>query len=376
MRHLALLVVVLILQCTDILAGILAKGAKPGELYIYGPGPEFDWRLYYSNDYGQTVVVKNESIGGQLSGDATDGGLFVVVEDGLYFSSDYGASFVRKNTLTALISSGTTPGEVYALRACHVYRSTDYGATFREVGYLIANRGIAVGAEPGEVYVMENPGQIYYSSDYGTHFVRKDSLGIESFWISGGPVAGEVYVLATDGQLYFSSEYGANFAKKYKFPSEVALYFAGMVAGRNSGEVFVYQYYTYMTGGGEIYIYYSSDYGETFVRYHPFSTSGVNDQIKGQVPVEFKLFQNYPNPFNSETWISYTLPGREKATLTIFNTNGQVVRRFDCGMGTYGVQKVKWDGKDQGGATLPSGIYFYRLKAGVINKTRKAILLK
>lgn len=81
-------------------------------------------------------------------------------------------------------------------------------------------------------------------------------------------------------------------------------------------------------------------------------------------PSSFSLDQNYPNPFNPETRIAFEIPGREHVTLRVFNTLGQEVRTLleeDLPPGSH---DVLWDGRDQNGLAVPSGVYFYRLNTG------------
>ncbi len=94
-------------------------------------------------------------------------------------------------------------------------------------------------------------------------------------------------------------------------------------------------------------------------------------------PTDFVLQQNFPNPFNPVTSISYKLSNRETVTLAVYNMLGQRVRTLINGKAqAAGAYKVQWDGRDESGALLPSGTYFYSLKAGEKLQTRKMILLK
>lgn len=93
-------------------------------------------------------------------------------------------------------------------------------------------------------------------------------------------------------------------------------------------------------------------------------------------PNQFELSQNYPNPFNPTTTIRYFLPKREKVTLEIFNLAGQRIRAMANGEQAAGEHAIIWDGKDERGKILPSGIYFYKLTAKDFTETKKMILLK
>ncbi|MFC1714835.1 FlgD immunoglobulin-like domain containing protein [Candidatus Poribacteria bacterium] len=89
------------------------------------------------------------------------------------------------------------------------------------------------------------------------------------------------------------------------------------------------------------------------------------------------LFQNYPNPFNPDTWIPYRLAQDTRATITIYDSTGQTVRTLELGHRKAGHSIVHWNGKDDGGQSLASGIYFYVLKADDgFSETKKMALLR
>ena len=93
-------------------------------------------------------------------------------------------------------------------------------------------------------------------------------------------------------------------------------------------------------------------------------------------PGKFSLFQNYPNPFNQSTEIEFTLPQTSKIKLDKFNINGQLIRNLINSTLNTGTHKVEWDGKDNHGKNVTSGIYLYRLTADEFVKTKNMVLLK
>ena len=98
-------------------------------------------------------------------------------------------------------------------------------------------------------------------------------------------------------------------------------------------------------------------------------------------PTETELLANYPNPFNPETWIPYRLAKNAFVTLTIYNGAGQIVRTIDIGHQTASAyesrsQAIYWDGRNQIGEKVASGVYFYHLSAGDFSATRKMLILK
>jgi hypothetical protein len=99
------------------------------------------------------------------------------------------------------------------------------------------------------------------------------------------------------------------------------------------------------------------------------------------VPATTRLLQNFPNPFNPETWIPFDLAADAIVTIRIYDVKGQLVRQLDIGKqkaGSY-LDKGKatyWDGKNQSGESVSSGIYFYSLKAGSFVAVRRMMILK
>ncbi len=96
----------------------------------------------------------------------------------------------------------------------------------------------------------------------------------------------------------------------------------------------------------------------------------------GAVPNSFSLSQNYPNPFNPTTTIEFSVPSREWVRLDVFNVLGQKVNTLLDAPLDANTYKVEWDGTDQSGGSVASGIYFYKLTAGEHVDTRKMMLLK
>ena len=93
-------------------------------------------------------------------------------------------------------------------------------------------------------------------------------------------------------------------------------------------------------------------------------------------PNSFVLSQNYPNPFNTETVITFALPRSGNVKIEIFNILGQKVRELVDEKVTAGYKKVVWDGRDNAGQLLASGIYFYKIRTGDFIETKKMTLLK
>ena len=99
------------------------------------------------------------------------------------------------------------------------------------------------------------------------------------------------------------------------------------------------------------------------------------------VSVENTLLANYPNPFNPETWIPYQLSASADVSVSIYAVDGRLVRRLDLGHQSAGVYRSRsraayWDGRNEFGERVASGLYFYTLTAGDFTATRKMLIRK
>jgi hypothetical protein len=98
--------------------------------------------------------------------------------------------------------------------------------------------------------------------------------------------------------------------------------------------------------------------------------------VGGAAPRQLVLYQNHPNPFNPSTEIAFDLPAAQRVTLRIYDVAGRSVRTLVDGRLDPDVHRVRWDGRDDRGRRLGSGVYFYRLHSGENTLTRKLMLLK
>ena len=97
--------------------------------------------------------------------------------------------------------------------------------------------------------------------------------------------------------------------------------------------------------------------------------------------LQTRLLNNYPDPFNPETWIPYELAEDSSVTITIYDSTGNHVRHLDLGHHTRGryftkTKAAHWDGKDDYGQVVTSGLYFYTLAANGISDTQRLVVIK
>ncbi len=103
---------------------------------------------------------------------------------------------------------------------------------------------------------------------------------------------------------------------------------------------------------------------------------GVDNDDSQASPVLNGLAQNYPNPFNPETSITYSMQKAGNVTLDIFNLKGQKVKSLVNGYQEKGNHTIAWNGTDESGKSVSSGVYFYKMKSGQYTSSRKMILMK
>ncbi len=103
---------------------------------------------------------------------------------------------------------------------------------------------------------------------------------------------------------------------------------------------------------------------------------GVSEQSQVARCLGFTLAQNLPNPFRGQTTLQYGVQTRNKASLKVYDSSGRLVKTLVDGDRPAGSYSVTWNGKDESGSQLPSGIYFCRLRAGDATATRKMILIR
>ena len=107
------------------------------------------------------------------------------------------------------------------------------------------------------------------------------------------------------------------------------------------------------------------------------TAAGVDvDPDESMIPKKFALYDNFPNPFNPTTQIAVDLPEAASTKITVWNIMGQKVATLHSGDLSAGHHVVNFDGRDQNGKQLTSGMYFYRVKAGKYNAIKKMTLLK
>ena len=109
--------------------------------------------------------------------------------------------------------------------------------------------------------------------------------------------------------------------------------------------------------------------------FHVGSTTGITNE-ESIIPKVFEVFQNYPNPFNPSTQIKYGLPKASDVTIKVYNMLGQEIKTLVSEHKNAGTFTVRWNGDNNNGSKVSSGIYIFRVAAGSNSSTMKMILIK
>ena len=170
---------------------------------------------------------------------------------------------------------------------------------------------------------------------------------------------GKSVVLASDSYAYVSNRW--NQVKIRVIGNSITVFYNGEVVFEATDEMI-------SSGGIALYSWYNAA--------SKFDNISVTTPILGKrkinpddltenvmfVPTEFTLYQNYPNPFNPETTINFDLPESGEINLTIYNLLGQPVKTLVAENFTTGRHEIRWNGTDEAGQLLPSGLYIYRIR--------------
>ncbi|MBC8414870.1 MAG: T9SS type A sorting domain-containing protein [Candidatus Cloacimonetes bacterium] len=221
-----------------------------------------------------------------------------------------------------------------------------------------------VNQQPAEQFIIEEPQSFFYEeeSDYIPIYMSLDpeDLPTEIGAFVDGECQGATVVQDTSAQIcaYIIGNQGSNL--------EFEFYYGGRSENKIIREYNVYDPETSQTEKGSIKVEKGRD---------SYYVSFKNEPESTPVPVKLEV-SNYPNPFNPVTNIAYSLPEDSQISISIYNIKGQKVKTLVTGTQPAGSYNVSWEGKDESGKDVTSGIYFYKLKTKNNEITRKMLLLK
>ncbi|MDD4309975.1 MAG: T9SS type A sorting domain-containing protein [Candidatus Cloacimonetes bacterium] len=162
------------------------------------------------------------------------------------------------------------------------------------------------------------------------------------------------------------------------YPADKVI-FTGMQGENKVGKlgIMFYDDFTWGSNAIENPVHPTADGGQVmFTELQIVFPTGHANEDNSVIPVTNLLAQNYPNPFNPETTISFDMPKAAPATLAVYNVKGQLVKNLFNGTAAFGKNSVVWNGTDNNGTKVTSGLYFYRLSTDSKVETRKMMLMK
>ncbi|MDD3562998.1 MAG: FlgD immunoglobulin-like domain containing protein [Candidatus Cloacimonetes bacterium] len=159
-----------------------------------------------------------------------------------------------------------------------------------------------------------------------------------------------------------------------------ALLISSLIPATNSSQQQVYIYRDKELNGAGTYYYWLqvSDLNGSESYHGPVTLvyEDGNDQQTPVIPKVTELKKVFPNPFNPSATISYSLVDAAPVSIKIYNSRGQMVRSFEEGLQNAGSYNLIWNGEDNSGRSLPTGVYYIRMQAGQQSFNKKAVLMK
>jgi hypothetical protein len=221
-----------------------------------------------------------------------------------------------------------------------------------------------VNQAPAEPFIIEEPQSFSYEEESGYIPIYlsldPEDLPTEIGALIDGECHGATVVQDTSAQIcaYIIGNQGSSL--------EFEFYYGGRSENKLIREYNIYDPETSQTEKGSIQVENNRDCYYVSFKDEPENTPA---------PVKLEA-SNYPNPFNPVTNIAYRLPEDSQISISIYNIKGQKVKTLVTGTQPAGSYNVTWDGKDESGKDVTSGIYFYKLRTQNNEITRKMLLLK
>lgn len=249
----------------------------------------------------------------------------------------------------------------------------DYGRSVdltSDGGYIIAGENHFGGAGGADVYLIKTDslGEVVWSHTYGGPNYDK-GFSVDATTDGGYVVAGwtesfgagqrDVYLVKTDanGETLWTRAFGGP-GKEWAYSVQETDDGGYIIAGWTD---------SFGAGGMDVYVIKTDANGLVQVG---------DDTVEGSRIRTLCLAQNHPNPFRSTTTIPYALAEQERITLAIYDIRGARVRTLISGAISAGQHQVVWDGRNDHGHEVGSGVYFCHVQSGERNETRRMVVLR
>jgi len=288
-----------------------------------------------------------------------------------------------------------------------ILKTTNGGSTWART----ATEPVQAGTESGyntsisivgsRIWFGTNNSRVYYSTDSGTTwnftptaFAASVGVGFldANYGVAGGSSANNAAARSTDGGVTWNPVTMPGSGSIYGIIGKGTDFWAGrntqvLHSGNRgltwdtsyAGSIGAFRHLDFAWQGNNAYGWAASATGG--IAYFAGTLTGVDDHQEGAVPQQFALQQNYPNPFNPTTTIHYALPEAAHVNLSIYNVLGQRVAELTNEVQNAGYYNVVWNGRNEAGNHVATGVYFYRIEATPNGSSpfvslKKALLLK
>ena len=334
-------------------------------------GSQYDG-VYLSTDTGVSWTPVNNGIGNYAI-------TALAVRDTFIYAGTLHSGVFRSSTRTIkwdAMNVGLSNLNVQALAVCqgNLYAGTNGGGVFwsrdKGMSWNPANDGLP----DSYIYSLASAGYLVYAGSLNDGVFRAGGGNMLVVWVtptSGMSGVSPINALAATGTDAFAGtqqggvSLSTNSGRDWNTVNTASLTNLHILAlALTKTELFA------GTSGSGVFRRTLLDMGIT--------PTGVQDPTtkRGSVPEKVFLDQNYSNPFNPTTRITFGLKEPAAVSLRIYDAAGRLVRVLVAGSLPGGTYAELWNGKDSGGASVASGLYFYRLDAGSFTQTRKMILLR
>ncbi|MCK4420685.1 T9SS type A sorting domain-containing protein [candidate division WOR-3 bacterium] len=288
----------------------------------------------------------------------TDGGYIIAGHTDVYYGTGYDVYLIKTdasgNKVWDKTFGGTDDDKGYS-----VQQTTDSG-------YIITGRTYSYG-KGDDVWLIktDTSGNKVWDKtfggtddDWGKSVQQTSDSGyiITGYTYSYGAGGCDVWLIKTDslGDTLWTKTFGGG-GSDYGYSVQQTT---------DGGYIITGYTYSYGTGSYDVYLIKTK------------TEAGEVEEATSLIPKAFFVFQNHPNPFTGTTEIEYGLPKNANVNITVYNLLGQKIATFVDEYKNAGCYRVRWDGTDNTGRKLSSGIYFIHLKAGKYTETKKVCLIK